>query len=61
MRIYADSVRMKRWLEIEATINKAAVKMVFPIVIFILPALFIVILAPGILSILRDIQTIGRP
>ena len=48
-------------LEIEATINKAAVKMVFPIVIFILPALFIVILAPGILSILRDIQTIGRP
>jgi pilus assembly protein TadC len=37
------------------------VKMVFPIVIFILPALFIVILAPGILSILRDIRTIGRP
>jgi tight adherence protein C len=61
LRIYADSVRMKRRLEIEATINKAAVKMVFPIVIFILPALFIVILAPGILSILRDIQTIGRP
>ena len=61
LRIYADSVRGKRRLEIEATINKAAVKMVFPIVIFILPALFIVILAPGILSILRDIQTIGRP
>jgi tight adherence protein C len=61
LRIYADSVRVKRRLEIEATINKAAVKMVFPIVIFILPALFIVILAPGILSILRDIQTIGRP
>ena len=61
LRIYADSVRMKRRLEIEATINKAGVKMVFPIVIFILPALFIVILAPGILSILRDLQTVGRP
>jgi len=56
LRIYAESVRSKRRLEIEATINKAAVKMVFPIVLFILPALFVVILAPGIISILRDLQ-----
>jgi tight adherence protein C len=60
LRIYADSVRTKRRLEIEATINKAAVKMIFPIVLFILPALFVVILAPGIISILRDIQLLGR-
>jgi tight adherence protein C len=57
--IYADSVRTKRRLEIEAKINKAGVKMVFPIVLFILPALFVVILAPGILSILRDLQLLG--
>ncbi len=56
LRIYADSLRMKRRLEVEATINKAAVKMVFPIVLFILPALFVVILVPGVLSILRDLQ-----
>ncbi len=56
LRIYADSLRTKRRLEIEATINKAAVKMVFPIVLFILPALFVVILGPGIISILRDLQ-----
>jgi len=56
LRIYADSMRTKRRLEVEATINKAGVKMVFPIVIFVLPALFVVILAPGIISILRDIQ-----
>jgi tight adherence protein C len=56
LRIYADSLRTKRRLEIEATINKAAVKMVFPIVLFILPALFVVILAPGIISILGDLQ-----
>jgi tight adherence protein C len=60
LRIYADSIRMKRRLEIEATINKVAVKMVFPIVIFILPALFIVVLAPGIISILRDLQGLGQ-
>jgi tight adherence protein C len=56
LRIYADSLRMKRRLEIEATINKAAVKMVFPIVLFVLPALFVVILAPGVISTLRDLQ-----
>jgi tight adherence protein C len=56
LRIYAESMRTKRRLEIEATINKAAVKMVFPIVLFILPALFVVILAPGIIGILRDLQ-----
>jgi tight adherence protein C len=60
LRIYADSVRTKRRLEIEATINKAAVKMIFPIVLFILPALFVVILAPGIISVLRDLQQLGR-
>ena len=59
LRIYADSVRTKRRLEIEATINKAAVKMIFPIVLFILPALFVVILAPGIISVLRDLQLLG--
>ena len=56
LRIHADSLRVKRRLEIEATINKAAVKMIFPIVLFILPALFVVILAPGVISILRDLQ-----
>ncbi len=56
LRIYADSLRTKRRLEIEATINKAAVKMVFPIVLFVLPALFVVILAPGVISTLRDLQ-----
>jgi len=61
LRIYADSVRTKRRLEIEATINKAAVKMIFPIVLFILPALFVVILAPGIISVLRDLQLLQGP
>src|SRR5437773_6927873 len=56
LRIYAESIRSKRRLEIEATINKAAVTMVVPIVLFVLPALFVAILAPGIISTLRDLQ-----
>jgi tight adherence protein C len=56
LRIFADSLRGRRRLEVESAINKAGVKMVFPIVLFILPALFIVILAPGLLSMFRDLQ-----
>ena len=56
LRIYADSLRMKRRLDIEAKINKVAVKMIFPIILFILPALFVVIMAPGVLTIITDLQ-----
>src|SRR5437870_6598198 len=56
LRIYADSLRTKRRLEVEASINKAGGNIVFPIVLFVLPALFVVILAPGIISTLRDLQ-----
>jgi tight adherence protein C len=56
LRIFADSLRVKRRLDIEAAIAKAAVKMIFPIVLFVLPALFVVVLAPGVLSFLRSLQ-----
>ena len=56
LRIYADSLRTKRRLDIEARINKVAVKMIIPIVLFILPALFVVIMAPGVLMILQNLQ-----
>ncbi len=55
LRIFADSLRVKRRLDIEAAIAKAAVKMIFPIVVFILPALFVVVLVPGVLSLLRTL------
>ena len=32
--------------------------MIFPIVLFILPALFVVIMAPGVLQILRDLRNL---
>jgi tight adherence protein C len=56
LRIFSDSLRIKRRLDIEAAIAKAAVKMIFPIVLFILPALFVVVLVPGVLSFLRSLQ-----
>lgn len=56
LRIFSDSLRVKRRLDIETAIAKAAVKMIFPIVLFILPALFVVVLVPGVLSFLSSLR-----
>jgi tight adherence protein C len=56
LRVYAESLRTRRRLRAETAVAKAGIKMLFPIVIFILPALFIVTLAPGILSVLNDLR-----
>jgi pilus assembly protein TadC len=44
---------------IEEAVGKAGIKMLFPIVLFILPVLFVITLAPGMLSVLKDLKTLG--
>jgi tight adherence protein C len=40
LKVYADALRMRRRLRAEATVGKAGIKMLFPVVLFILPDLF---------------------
>jgi tight adherence protein C len=56
LKVYADALRTRRRLRAEATVARAGIKMLFPVVLFILPALFVVTLAPGVLSVLRDLK-----
>ncbi len=55
LKVYADALRTRRRLRAEAAIGKAGIKMLFPIVIFILPVLFVITLVPGMLSVLHDL------
>ena len=57
LKVYADALRTRRRLRAEAEVAKAGIKMLFPIVLFILPVLFVITLVPGILSVLRDLKT----
>jgi tight adherence protein C len=60
LTVYADALRMRRRLRAEEAVGKAGIKMLFPIVIFILPVLFVITLVPGMLSVIHDLQSLGR-
>jgi tight adherence protein C len=51
LRVQATDTRLKRQAAAEEKAAKAPIKMLFPTVIFIFPAMFVVILGPALLSI----------
>jgi tight adherence protein C len=58
LRVQADTLRQKRRQRAEEAAAKTAIKMVFPLVFCIFPAMFVVILAPGFITILRALSGI---
>jgi tight adherence protein C len=57
---FADTLRTKRLLLAEERAAKTTIKLIFPLAIFIFPALFVVLLGPGILSVLKAIENGGQ-
>jgi tight adherence protein C len=61
LRIFAEDLRVKRRQRAEEMAAKMGVKMVPPLVLFIFPAVFAVILGPAIVLIVRNIfEALGR-
>jgi tight adherence protein C len=53
LRIQADQMRVRRFQRAEKLAQEAPVKLLFPLVAFIFPAVFIVLLGPVLLELLR--------
>ena len=56
LRIQADQVRNKRFERAEKLANEAPVKLLFPLLAFIFPSVFLVLLGPLILDMLAKIR-----
>jgi tight adherence protein C len=59
LRVHADTMRTKRRQRAEEAAAKTTIKLVFPLVLFIFPAMFVVILGPAVLHILRQMKDLA--
>jgi tight adherence protein C len=57
---FADMIRLKRRQAAEQMAAKTTVKIIFPLVLFIFPSLFIVLLGPAALSIMSSMGAMGK-
>jgi tight adherence protein C len=60
LRIHAETLRVKRLHYAEEMAQKAATKVLFPTILFILPCIFIIILGPGVVQILEVLENLAR-
>lgn len=56
LRVYSDTLRVQRRQMVEELAAKTSVKLVFPLVFFIFPSLFVVALGPEVISLLEGFK-----
>jgi tight adherence protein C len=55
LHVQADTMRVARSQRIREMAAKLPVKMLFPLVLFIFPAIFVIIIGPGVISIMNQL------
>jgi tight adherence protein C len=53
LRVHADAMRVKRRQRAEEQAAKSTVKLIFPLVLFIFPAIFVVLVGPAAIQIAK--------
>lgn len=53
LRVYSDSLRTKRYQRAEEIAVKLPTKLIFPLILFIFPALFVALLGPAAINLYR--------
>jgi tight adherence protein C len=60
LRVHADTLRVQRVQLIEELASKTSVKLVFPLVLFIFPALFLVTLGPAAIVMFESFSSMSK-
>jgi len=60
MGAFADSLRKRRSQQAEERAAKTTIKLMFPLVLFIFPSMFIVLLGPAAITIARSLDVLGK-
>jgi tight adherence protein C len=60
LRVFADSMRIKRRQRAEEQVAKAAIKLIFPLLLCIFPALLIVLMGPALVKIYEVLNQLNR-
>lgn len=55
LRVHSDSMRLKRRMIAEGKAAQLPVKLMIPLILFIFPALMVVIIGPGAISLMRNL------
>jgi tight adherence protein C len=58
LRVHADTLRTQRVQAVEEQAAKTSIKLIFPLVLFIFPALFLVIMGPAVILMTESFQTV---
>jgi tight adherence protein C len=58
LRVQADTLRQKRRQRAEEAAAKTTIKLLFPLVLFVFPALFVVVLGPGVIMVVTALLEI---
>lgn len=60
LRVFADSMRTKRRQRAEELVSKASIKLIFPLLLFIFPALLIVLLGPALIMLYQALDQLSK-
>lgn len=60
LRVNAETLRVRRRQKAEKRAAEAALKMIFPLALFLLPALMAVIVGPAGITVARELGNLGR-
>jgi tight adherence protein C len=60
LRVHSETLRTQRVQMVEEMAAKTTVKLVFPLVLFIFPALFVVTLGPAAIVMMESFAALGK-